>query len=148
MFEKILVAVDLELEPARQVLRRARELNQESGEVWVIHAVEPQYVQYSIDPTFSGKLTRAMELDALNAASGRVAQICSTFGIAEDHQLVMLGRPADQIHKQATEKAVDTIVIGSHARRGLQRLLGSTANSVLHDAPVNVMTIRLQEEDQ
>jgi universal stress protein A len=49
------------------------------------------------------------------------------------------------IHEAATEKGVDTILIGSHARKGLGRLLGSTANAVLHGSPVNVLTVRVPE---
>ena len=144
MFDKILVAIDLELAPARTVIRRARALS--SGELWVAHAVEPQYVQYSIDPTFTGSLTRAMEEDALASARKRVAEICEPFPVDAAHQLVVLGRVAEQIHYLAVEKDVDAIVIGSHAARGIRRLLGSTANAVLHGAPVNVMTVCLREE--
>lgn len=141
MFDKILAAIDLDQDGANIVLDKAKALAK--GEVWVIHAVEPQYVQYSIDPTFTGSLTRAMEEDAINAARSRLAELCAGRGIAEDHQLVAIGRPADQIHQAATDHGVDTIVIGSHARKGLGRLLGSTANAVLHGSPVNVMTVRI-----
>ena len=145
MFDKVLVAVDLELEPARELLRRAQGLN--PGEMWITHIVEPQYVQYSIDPTFTGSITHAMEEDAIRSTRKRLAEICEPCGIPEDHQLVRLGRAADGIHALATEVGADTIIIGSHARRGFARLLGSTANAVLHDAPVNVMTIRMNGED-
>ena len=141
MFDKILVAIDLDQESAETVLKRALELAK--GEVWVVHVVEPQYVQYSIDPTFTGSLTRAMEEDAVKAARTLLAEACRDSGIPEDRQLVMIGRAADRIHEAAEEKAVDTIIIGSHVRKGLGRLLGSTANAVLHGAPVHVMTVRI-----
>jgi universal stress protein A len=141
MFDKILAAIDLDQEGANIVLERAQSLAK--GELWVIHAVEPQYVQYSIDPTFTGSLTRAMEDDAIKAARSRLTEVCSGYNIPEDRQLVSLGRAADQIHEAAREHGVDTILIGSHARKGFGRLLGSTANAVLHGATVNVMTIRL-----
>ena len=143
MFDKLLAAIDLDEESANVVLDKLKDLAK--GEVWVIHAVEPQYVQYSIDPTFTGSLTRAMEEDAIKAAKSRLAEVCASRGIAEDHQLVSIGRAANQIHDAATELGVDTILIGSHARKGLGRLLGSTANAVLHGSPVNVMTIRVPE---
>ena len=141
MFEKILAAIDLDQEGANVVLDKARTLCR--GELWVIHAVEPQYVPYSIDPTFTGSLTRSLEEDALKAARTRLAEVCDGRGIDQTHQLVPLGRAADQIHAAALEHGVDTILIGSHARKGLSRLLGSTANAVLHGAPVNVMTVRV-----
>jgi len=143
MFDKLLVAIDLSLTEAQAVLRRALELSSGTSEIWVIHVVEPQYVQYSIDPTFSGRVTRAMEEQAASAPRGRLAEICAPFDIPEDHQLIELGRAADRIHDRALERLVDCIVVGSHARSGLARLLGSTANAVLHGAPVNVMTVRI-----
>lgn len=148
MFDKLLVAIDLVAESANCVLTRAEELAGEGGEIFAIHIVEPQYVQYSIDPTFTGSLTRAMEEDAINAARGRLQELCAPYGIDEDHQLVTIGRAADKIHQLATDRGVDSIVIGSHARPGLRRLLGSTANAVLHAAPVNVMVIRIDGGEQ
>ena len=143
MFDKILVAIDLEPESAEPLLDKAKSLG--DGEVWAIHVVEPQFVQYSIDPTFTGALTRAMEEDAIQAAKSRMKEICSGSGIPEDRQLVSIGRAADRIHEAAEAEGVDTILIGSHARKGVRRLLGSTANAVLHGAPVNVMTVRVPE---
>ncbi len=143
MFDKILVAVDLDPEGAELLLKKAQSLG--SGEVWAIHVVEPQFVQYSIDPTFTGALTRAMEQDAISAARARMKEIFSGSGIPPERQLVTLGRPAERIHEAAEAEDIDTILIGSHARKGLRRLLGSTANAVLHDAPVNVLTMRVPE---
>jgi len=145
MFDKLLVALDLVIGPARQVLDRAAALNSKA-EIYVTHVVEPQYVQYSVDPTFTGSVTRAMEEDAVAAARGRVAEICEPYNIPEDHQLIIIGRAADRIHELAKDREVDTIVVGSHARPGLQRLLGSTANAVNHGAPVNVMVVRIDGE--
>lgn len=143
MFNKILVAIDLEPEGAHAVLQKAASLSGDTGEMWVIHSVEPQFVQYSIDPTFTGALTHAMEADAIKAARKRMSEICSDAGIAEDRQIVLIGRAVERIHEVAVDLGVDLIVIGSQARRGLARLLGSTANAVLRNSPVNVMTVRL-----
>jgi universal stress protein A len=148
MFDKVLVGVDLLAESAEVVLQRATELVGKDGEIFAVHIVEPQYVQYTIDPTFKGTLTRAMEDDAMSIAAARLAELCAPFGIAEDHQVVMLGRAADRIHELAAERGVDAIIVGSHARPGLKRLLGSTANAVLHNAPVNVMVIRIVGDEQ
>ena len=141
MFNRILIAVDLELETAQALLTRGIELN--PGETWVVHVVESQTIQYSIDPTFTGSITQAMEDDSVRQARSRVSEICAPFGIPEDRQLIVLGRTADEIHQAARENDTDTIVIGSHAGTGLRRLLGSTANAVLHGSPVNVMTLRM-----
>ena len=51
--------------------------------------------------------------------------------------------PAEAIVEAAREQACDLIVMGSHGRRGLSRLLaGSVTQAVLAYAPVPVMVLR------
>ena len=146
MYSKVLAAIELTSEPADLVLNHARQFVGAAGSLSVIHVVEPQYVQYSFDPTFKGTLTRSLEQGALQVAADRLAELCGPHGIDADHRFVMLGRAADQIHEVAAKHGFDLIVIGSHGREGLRRLLGSTANAVLHDAPVDVATVRIPRQ--
>lgn len=46
----------------------------------------------------------------------------------------------------AEENNVDLIVVGSHGRKGIKMLLGSTANAVLHHAGCDVLAVRLKDE--
>ncbi len=143
MYHNILVAIDLLEQPAKLVLERAREFVAERGSVSAVHVVEPQYVQYSFDPTFKSTLSRSLEQGALDIASRRLAELCEPYGIDADHRYVMLGRAADKIHELAEQKGFDLVVVGSHGQEGLRRLLGSTANAVLHGSPVDVATVRI-----
>ena len=54
-----------------------------------------------------------------------------------------VGNPAYEIKGFASAKGADLIVIGSHGRHGVGRMLGSTANGVLHDAPCDVLAVRV-----
>lgn len=55
--------------------------------------------------------------------------------------VVKQGRPAEELCQEATEK--DLIVIATHGRRGLGRiLLGSVAENVVRHAPCPVLVIR------
>jgi len=48
--------------------------------------------------------------------------------------------------KIAREKKIDIIVIGTHGRTGIDRLLfGSTAEKVVRKAPCPVLSVRLPE---
>ncbi len=50
------------------------------------------------------------------------------------------GQPADEILAFAEAKGADLIVLGTHGRRGVRRLvLGSVAEAVMHNAPCPVM---------
>jgi len=43
----------------------------------------------------------------------------------------------------AAAQNVDLIVVGSHGRHGLARLLGSTATRIVHNAKCDVIVVRL-----
>lgn len=51
------------------------------------------------------------------------------------------GDPKSRILEAADEAHADLIVIGSKSRRGIGRLLGSTANGVVHSARCAVLTV-------
>jgi nucleotide-binding universal stress UspA family protein len=57
--------------------------------------------------------------------------------------LVMEGDPVDMILRAATETHSDLIVMGTHGRTALARLLlGSVAETVLRKAPCPVLTVK------
>jgi nucleotide-binding universal stress UspA family protein len=58
------------------------------------------------------------------------------------------GSPARQITSYAEEHPCDLIVMGTHGRSGMDRiLLGSVAERVVRSAPVPVMTVRVDAAD-
>ncbi len=58
--------------------------------------------------------------------------------------VLLQGDPADEIIRFGRESAVDLIVIGTHGRTGLERLLmGSVAEKVLRDASCSVFVVKL-----
>ena len=65
------------------------------------------------------------------------------FKVPADHLHILHGSPAHEIHRFAKENGSQLIVIGTHGQRGLQLLLGSTANSVLHGAGCDVLSVRI-----
>jgi len=63
---------------------------------------------------------------------------------AVPHEILLLrGQPSDELCRAAAEKSASVIVISSHGRRGLQRLiLGSVAERVAHRASCSVLLLR------
>ena len=56
---------------------------------------------------------------------------------------LLAGDPADAIVRIAEAEHIDLIVMGTHGRKGLSRLLmGSVAESVVREAPCPVLTIK------
>ena len=63
-------------------------------------------------------------------------------GVASRH-VVEFGRPAEEIIKYANENEVDLIVLGTHGRSGLRRMLmGSVAEEVVRNAECPVLAIK------
>ena len=58
---------------------------------------------------------------------------------------VMLeGDPAGEIVRFARDSGIDQIVLGTHGRTGVERLLmGSVAEKVMRDAPCSVLVVKL-----
>lgn len=56
---------------------------------------------------------------------------------------VVEGEPADEINRAAVFAGADLLVVGTHGRHGLKRLvLGSVAEAVVHSSGVPVLTVR------
>ena len=109
----------------------------------LVHIVE--FVQFD----FSSELTMPQELELdqelLELADKRLQQLGEKYGIADGERIVSQGNTKREILRIAEEQKVDLIVIGSHGREGIQLLLGSTANAVLHGAPCDVLAVRIRD---
>ncbi len=71
--------------------------------------------------------------------------IAERLNIPEANIATPTGGVRREIIDYAQANEVDLIVLGSHGRHGLQLLLGSTANAVLHHANCDVLTVRINE---
>ncbi len=68
-----------------------------------------------------------------------------TRGVKEERVVaeVLDGHPAEELDTYAERQAIDVIVIGSHGRKGLDRLLiGSVADKIIRGAKVPVLVVR------
>jgi len=69
-------------------------------------------------------------------------------GIEDVEGIVREGSPAEVILRYARENTIDLIVMGTHGRRGLNRLLlGSVAEEVVRRSEAPVLTVRMTEFD-
>jgi universal stress protein A len=85
----------------------------------------------------------SIEQEAKDSLGKLVSKISE---IKVEHE-VLVGNPAAEIVAYAEESGCDVIVLGSHATHGLNLLLGSVANAVLHKAKCDVLTIRVGENE-
>ena len=108
------------------------------------------HVIYDIAKT-SGSYVPHVSLDELykemekNAKAELEKCFTEEMRICKDVEHVVLkGTPYEEISRFAEENKIDLIVIGTHGRKGLDRMLfGSTAEQVVRHAPCPVLTVRL-----
>lgn len=143
-YKRILIAVDLSSE-SEQVLQKARNF---SGEKVVSHLV---YVQEPMDNVYVGIVPQSaaygglgdLEAQLYKKYQQKLNDLGENYAIAPDHRHILNGSPAREIHSFAKDKDIELIVIGTHGQKGLQLLLGSTANSVLHGSKCDVLSVRI-----
>ncbi|QDU20862.1 universal stress protein [Urbifossiella limnaea] len=60
------------------------------------------------------------------------------------HHVLLEGDPAGEIARYAADAGIDVIVIGTHGRTGVDRLvMGSVAERVMREAPCSVLVVKL-----
>jgi len=144
LYQNIILALDLHPECDLALLHKAQNLATLFGaRLTVAHAVEKMY-SYGIGQAYPGILD--IEAELLSAAKEELAKLCTPAGIPVENQIVRSGSPKLVLFTLATEQKADLIIVGSHGRHGLGLLLGSTANSVLHNAACDVLAIRVESD--
>ena len=143
-YEKILVAIDLSSE-SEVVLQKAKLV---AGPDVDIHLV---YVQEPMDNVYVGIVPQSAAFSGLGDLEAQLGAelkekltvLGERFSVPPAHQHILNGSPAHEIHRFAKENGIQLIIIGTHGQKGLQLLLGSTANAVLHGAECDVLSIRI-----
>jgi universal stress protein A len=139
-YKHVLLAVDFS--PATEpTARRAVELAQHYGaRLSLIHVVE--YLPVPMDTELMLPPLAGVEEQLMENARRRLAQTAERLNIADAPRHVELGSTKLEILRVAGAERVDLIVVGSHGRHGLARMLGSTASAVLHGAHCDVLAVR------
>jgi nucleotide-binding universal stress UspA family protein len=130
---RILIPTDFS-GPSDRALQVACALARDHGaELVILHAVPAAAVIYGPPPEEYLEHLRE-ELKRLGAADPKTRVV---------HELVE-GDPARAILRAAREAGCDLIVMGTHGRTGLDRLLmGSVAEEVVRNAPCPVLAVKL-----
>ena len=139
-YKSILIAVDLSAE-SEQVIQKSLQLYPNlQDRVHLIHTSEHLITGYG---QLTGKNHCAAETHRRQEIYPVLKKLSEKFGIPCKNVHIRFGCPADAIHEFAEKIEADLIVSGSHGKHGIQLLLGSTANSIVHDAKCDVLSVRV-----
>lgn len=144
-YQNILVAVDFS-PVAKDVINKALAVaRNEPTKLQLIHVVE--YLP-PIDIAYEPVLTSSWVIDEnelVENARKALHELCVKYHLENTAQTVVVGIPKHEISKYAREHQCDLIILGSHGRHGLERLLGSTANGVLQEMPCDVLALKVRD---
>jgi nucleotide-binding universal stress UspA family protein len=144
MYKRMLVAVDGS-DTSNLALQEAIKLAKDQNSVLrLFHVVDLTMAYSAVEAPYIFEYRKAME-----TAGQKIVDDCSApasaAGIEFDSKcVVMFGKHIyDVIEEEATEWAADLIVIGTHGRRGIRRLLlGSVAEGLTRVSSKPVLLIR------
>lgn len=140
-YKHILVAVDVhsEVEP---VIQKAINMQRNGAILSMVYVVEP--VPYP--ENYFGSVPLDIQQSVIDHCKVELAKLGEKYGVETNCQHLLIGTPAQKIHQFAEKNNADLIVVGSHGKHGLQLLLGSIANAVLHGAKCDVLAVRVNTD--
>jgi universal stress protein A len=142
-FKSILVPVDYS-EHSRRALEQALSLAGDA-EVTVVHVWDkPAYVGDQVVAHADGSRRSLSELIRDNAERDMtefLSLVKNPAGIAFAHRLIS-GDPVSAIIAEATKPGYDLLVVGTHGRTGVTKLLlGSVTEKLIRLSPIPVLTV-------
>jgi nucleotide-binding universal stress UspA family protein len=153
MYTRILVPIDGS-RPSKLALQEAIKIAKGSeATMQLLHVVDEYLVGPALDASYMSSSIYADALGAIQASGHRTLEeaqkIVSEAGVEPQLTFVeTVGRrPSDIIVEKAAEWGADLIVMGTHGRRGLRRLvMGSDAEGVLRSTTIPVLLVRGPED--
>jgi len=140
MYKHILVAVDLS-EEGTQVINKAIELQQiHSSHLSFVHVIEPTSYAFPALSVNAGEIHQQLK----DLSEQKLASIVEDKPLTNASRATLTGKATSEIFGYAEKNGVDLIVTGSHGKHGVQLLLGSTANGILHGAKCDVLAVRIK----
>jgi nucleotide-binding universal stress UspA family protein len=141
-FRRIFVPVDGSPTSNKALVAALNIARDGNGRVRMLHVVDP----YAYMTGFEASATL---LDAINQSARRVladaVEVAKAAGVEADTKLVDVPgeRLGDIVAREAVTWEADLIVVGTHGRKGVQRMfLGSGAEQIIRLALLPVLVIR------
>ncbi len=154
-FEKILAAIDFS-EISHEVIRKSSQIAKLcNSQLFLMNVVEKEIpilisegiVVPSIDLDTFEKMYQKLSEKSKEKLEAMAKEIEKEYGISPEI-IVDMGEPFDLILEKAENLKVDLIVVGSHGKKGIERLLiGSVSEKIARKAKCSVLIIRKSKED-
>ncbi len=150
-FKKIMACVDFSHDITPRVMAVAGELAQLMGSRVLLTYVVEREVPLLISEGIvlpKVELEKFEEMYRLLEEKSREKVEAAAQKLAQDWKVdvepvVLMGEPFDMILEKSEEEKVDLIIVGSHGKKGIERLLlGSVSEKVARKAKCSVLVVR------
>lgn len=145
MYQKILAPIDGSPTADRGLAEAMKLANDQKATIRLIHVVNELMVMASYEGTiYSGELITALRESGEKILEKGRQQVAAA-GIAVESELLQAhgGQAGGAIVHDAEQCHADIIVLGTHGRRGLSRVvMGSDAEQVVRLAKIPVLLVR------
>ena len=143
-YKHVLAAIDFS-RAADQVLIKARDIAwRNNARLSLLHVVEYMPpMDYGSEPLITNWGVSEDELR--EQAEQSLRKISKQHKLENTDLIVLSGTPKQEISRFVKEQQCDLVVLGSHGRHGINLLLGSTANAVLHAMPCDILAVKIGE---
>jgi len=141
-FRKILCPVDFSPGSHRAVEVAVRLARESDAELELVHALYVPGVLYAGEYVVPPEDLQRMTEDARRALDATFGE-AQKLGATRTSAKLLSGVPWSAIMDAAEDPAIDLLVVGTHGRTGLARvLLGSVTEKVVRHAPCSVLVVR------
>jgi nucleotide-binding universal stress UspA family protein len=147
-YRRILVAVDGSAASAKGLREALRLAKAEGARLFILHVVDEYPAFAALDGMMAGA-PGADLVPALREGGKRVLAKAQAVAAKQNVKAkailreMLSGPAAYPIVREARKLGADLIVLGTHGRRGVRRLvLGSDAEQIVRTAPVPVLLVR------
>jgi nucleotide-binding universal stress UspA family protein len=145
MYQKILAPIDGSATADRGLAEAMKLASDQKATIRLIHVVNELMVMASYEGTiYSGELITALRESGEKILEKGRQQVAAA-GIAVESELLQAhgGQAGEAIVHDAEQCHADIIVLGTHGRRGLSRVvMGSDAEQVVRLAKIPVLLVR------
>jgi len=142
-YKHILFATDLS-DNCSLAAKKVREIaNRTQSSLDIIHVIENAPAAYGGE--FSVPIDLNLEQAIETAAREKLSKQAQELDIPPQHQHIEMGSVKHCVLELAKKLNTDLIVVGTHGHHGLEALLGSRANAILHTAKCDVLAVRAQK---
>jgi universal stress protein A len=142
-YRHVLAPLDLKQDSERVLRAAVAVAKRNNARLTLLHVVE----YAPIDP--GGDIMLPTPLDITDKLTERaesdLAMLCTRCDANGATRTVVVGSIKGEILQAASAGNADLIVIGNHERHGLAILLNHTEDTLLHEAPCDILAIRLKK---